>query len=84
MLTDGIGQVTITNGVLRIELIKVGPSGETIPSGVLEIPQGSVQPVLNGVIESINKLNEQINEQLEESTNEDKSKDKKESKKKNN
>ena len=23
MLTDGIGQVTITNGVLRIELLKV-------------------------------------------------------------
>ena len=35
-------------------------------SGQLEIPQGSVQPVLNGVIESINKLNEQITEQLEE------------------
>ena len=84
MLTDGIGQVTITNGVLRIELVKVGPDGQTMTSGQLEIPQGSVQPVLNGVIESINKLNEQITEQLEESEKKDKSEGKKGNKKKNN
>ncbi len=84
MLTDGIGQVTITNGVLRIELVKVGPDGQTMTSGQLEIPQGSVQPVLNGVIESINKLNEQITDQIDESEKKDESEGKKGNKKKNN
>ena len=60
MLTDGIGQVTFSNDVLRVELIKTGPDGKQINSGVLEIPRGSIENVTNGLVAAITEINEKI------------------------
>ena len=40
MLTDGLGQVTFSNDVLRVELVKTAPDWKLMNSGVLEIPRG--------------------------------------------
>ena len=60
MLTDGLGQVTFSNDVLRVELVKTAPDGKLTNSGVLEIPRGSIENVTNGLVTAITEINEQI------------------------
>ena len=50
MLTDGIGKVTFSNDVLRVELVKTAPDGNLMNSGVLEIPRGLIENVTNGLV----------------------------------
>ena len=84
MLTDGIGQVTISNGVLRIQLLKIDPGGEAAPSGTLEIPKDSVQGFMNGLVESINQINEKILEASDDKSNDKEDSGKKKTDKKKN
>lgn len=60
MLTDGIGKVTFSNDVLRVELVKTAPDGNLMNSGVLEIPRGSIENVTNGLVSAITEINDQI------------------------
>ena len=57
MLIDGISDVTLANGVVRIQLNTVNPDGTDAKVGTIEIPAAIVADVVNGLANSVNELN---------------------------
>mgnify|MGYP001187057612 CR=1 FL=1 len=60
MLIEGLGNVTFVNGILRVECLSIDPAGKDAPSGTLEIPAGSLNKVLNGLISSSKAIEEKL------------------------
>lgn len=60
MLIEGLGNVTFVNGILRVECTKVDPAGKEVPSGSLEIPGGSLNNILNGLISSSKAIEDKL------------------------
>jgi len=73
MLVENIGAVTLINGVLRIETLKVKPGGDQEKSGELEIPANLVGPILDAMVKSAQEVEKQLKEDLKsnESSNGD-------------
>ena len=62
-LIDGIKTVALHNGVLRVDCIAIGSSGEERPSGTLLIPANLVGPVLQTLIKAAQELEKKVCEQ---------------------
>ena len=62
MVVDGIGNVTFSNDVLRVELTRIAPSGEIDAAGELMIPRSSIDGVVNGLVKGVNEINEKLTE----------------------
>ena len=63
ILVDGISNITLHNGVVRIECVAAGPDGKPYPSGTLVIPGAVVGPVLETLIKGTQELDKKIREQ---------------------
>lgn len=82
MLIDGISDVTLANGVVRIQLNTVNPDGKDAKAGTIEIPAAIVADVVNGLANSVNELNAKLIEVNETNQQENSDKNSKSSKKK--
>lgn len=85
MLIENLGHVTFVNGILRVQCTSVDPEGKIRESGVIEIPGGSVNAVLNGLVSASKAIQEKLETLESDGTSkktEKKKEDKKNSKKK--
>lgn len=71
MVVDGIGNVTFSNDVLRVELTRIAPSGEVDAAGELMIPRSSIDAVVNGLVQGVNQINEKLTEIAQKSGSDD-------------
>ncbi|MDA9034269.1 hypothetical protein N9H74_02030 [Hyphomicrobiales bacterium] len=62
MIVDGISEVTLVNGVVRIQLTAIGGNGKVVETESLEIPANIVADLVNGLGASINELNAKLAE----------------------
>ena len=63
ILADGIGNITLHNGVVRIECAAVGTDGKPHPSGTLIIPGAVAGPVLEALVKGMKELEKKLHEQ---------------------
>ena len=69
ILIDAVTNLSIHNGVLRIECMAVGPDGKQHPSGTLVIPGAVAGPVLQALINGTKELDKKLREQIPTSGN---------------
>jgi len=62
MLVENLGHVTFVNGILRIQCVQVDPEGKLRESGIIEIPGGNVNGVLNALISASQSIEDKLNE----------------------
>ena len=80
---EGIGKITIVNGLLRVGITSVGSDGEVKEIGDLQIPANLIEGVINALVTGVNDINTQILEQQSKSNgNGDGKKEEKKDKKK--
>ncbi len=79
MIVENLGHVTFVNGILRVQCTQVDPEGKIRESGILEIPGGNVNLVLNALISASKAIEEKLNE-MEKDSQADSGSDKKKSK----
>jgi hypothetical protein len=60
ILVDGIANVTLHAGLVRVECVMVGPNGKPQPSGTLLIPGASVGQVLQALINGTQELDKKL------------------------
>lgn len=82
MIIDGIGKVTLSNDILRIQTISTNTEGQNIESGTLYIPKGSIEGFLNGLVNAVNDINAQLGDAIKEKQASNGSEEKKEKKEK--
>jgi hypothetical protein len=63
VLIDAITNLSIHNGVLRIECAAVGADGQPHPSGTLVIPGAVAGQVLQAVINGTQEIDKKLREQ---------------------
>jgi hypothetical protein len=63
ILIDGIANITLHSGVLRIECTTVGPDSKQHPSGTLVIPGAVAGPVVQTLIKGMQELDKKLREQ---------------------
>lgn len=78
MLVEGLGSVTLVNGLLRVQLLATDPTGNAKETGSLEIPANRVVEVVNGLAKGVQDMSAKLNEASETTTKAEKSADKKE------
>ena len=88
MLVENLGHVTFVNGILRVQCVQVDPEGKLRESGIIEIPGGNVNTVLNALISASQSIEDKLNELEKENktdsgNNKKKAKDSKNKKKAN-
>ena len=83
MLVEGLGSVTLVNGLLRVQLLATDPSGNPKETGQLEIPANRVVDVVNGLAKGAQDISSKINETAAEAEKETNKKDKSNGSKKN-
>jgi len=64
MLVENLGAATLVNGILRIETLKVQPSGEQVNSGEIHIPANLVGPILDGLVNAAKDLESKLKDQI--------------------
>lgn len=64
VLIDAISNLSIHNGVLRIECVAAGPDGQPRPSGTLVIPGAVAAQVLQALINGTQELEKKLREQM--------------------
>jgi hypothetical protein len=62
VLIDGIANLTVSNGVLRVECTAAGADGQSHPSGTLVIPGAVAGQVLQALINGMQELEKKIRE----------------------
>ena len=62
MRVEGLGSVTLVNGLLRVQLVATDPSGNLKETGQLEIPANRVVEVVNGLAKGAQDISDKINE----------------------
>lgn len=65
VLIDGIANLSLHNGIVRVECVAVGADGQGHPSGTLMIPASMAATVLNSLIQGVQELDKKIREQVE-------------------
>lgn len=60
ILIDGIANLSIHNGVLRIECMAVGADGQLRPSGTLVVPGAAAAQVLQALIGGTQELDRKL------------------------
>jgi hypothetical protein len=63
MLVDGVGNITLHAGLVRIECLVAGPGGKPQPGGTLLIPGPSAAQVLQALIKGTQELEKKLREQ---------------------
>jgi hypothetical protein len=63
ILVDAITNVTLANGVVRVDCVATGPDNEQRPSGTLLIPAPQAGVVLNALINAMQELQRKQQEQ---------------------
>jgi hypothetical protein len=63
ILIDAVSNLTVYNGVLRIECVAVGADGQQRPSGTLVIPGAVATQVLQALINGTQELDKKLREQ---------------------
>ncbi|KZD06448.1 hypothetical protein [Oceanibaculum pacificum] len=66
ILADSIGQLTVANGVLRVQLIQTGPDGQPREAGVLTIPAAQAAPFANQLARGVTELADKVKSRQEE------------------
>ena len=79
MLVEGLGSVTLVNGLLRVQLLATDPTGNAKETGSLEIPANRVVEVVNGLAKGVQDMSAKLNEASEATTQAEKSADKRKS-----
>lgn len=64
VLIDAITNLSIHNGVLRIECVAVGADGQPHPSGTLVIPGAVAAQVLQALINGTQEIDKKLREQM--------------------
>jgi hypothetical protein len=65
LLVDGIKDVVLHNGVLRVDCVAAGPNGQQQPSGTLLIPANIAGPVVQTLVNALAELDRKIREQAD-------------------
>ena len=65
ILIDGIKDVVLHNGVMRVECLAAGPNGSQQPSGTLLIPAHIAGPVVQTLANAFAELDKKLRSQLE-------------------
>jgi hypothetical protein len=63
ILIDGISNVTIANGLVRVDCVEVGPNNQHRPSGTLLIPGPQAGGVLTALVNAMKELQRKQQEQ---------------------
>jgi hypothetical protein len=63
LMIDSISNVTLSNGVVRIEVSSVNADGQSRPAGEIGIPANQLANVVNGLANAAQQLNERIGQQ---------------------
>lgn len=63
ILIDAITNVTVANGVVRVDCVAIGPNDEQRPSGTLLIPGFQAGAVLNALVNAVQELQRKQQEQ---------------------
>jgi hypothetical protein len=63
LLIDGIKDVVLHNGMLRVDCVSAGPNGQEKPSGTLLIPANIAGPVVQTLANALAELEKKIREQ---------------------
>jgi hypothetical protein len=63
LLIDGIKDVVLHNGMLRVDCVSAGPNGAEKPSGTLLIPANIAGPVVQTLANALAELEKKIREQ---------------------
>ena len=63
IVVDGIGNITLHSGLVRIECLSVGSDGKPHPSGMLIIPGASAGHVLQALVNGTKELEKKLHEQ---------------------
>ena len=66
ILIDGIANITLHNGILRIECTAAGADGQPHPSGTLVIPGVIAGQVVQALVNSMQELDKKLREQAEQ------------------
>jgi len=66
LFADGIGNVTLTNGVVRIELNRQAGQGEAVANGTLYIPANQAANFANALNKALRELQERLQQQQAE------------------
>ena len=65
LLIDGIKDVVLHNGVLRVDCVSAGPNNQQQPSGTLLIPANIAGPVVQVLVNALAELERKIREQAD-------------------
>jgi hypothetical protein len=63
ILIDGISNVTVAGGLVRVDCVALGPNNQHRPSGTLLIPGPAAGPVLSALVKAMKELHRQQQEQ---------------------
>ena len=63
ILIDGVTNISLHSGVLRVECMTIGPDGKPHPSGTLVIPGPAGPQVLQSLMKGIEELEKKVREQ---------------------
>jgi hypothetical protein len=63
VIVDGVGHITLHNGVVRIECLTIGSDGKSHPSGTLIIPGASARAVLEALVNGMKELEKKLRDQ---------------------
>tara|TARA_B110000444_G_scaffold261018_1_gene310507 strand:+ start:6303 stop:6560 length:258 start_codon:yes stop_codon:yes gene_type:complete len=78
MIIEGLGNVTFVNGILRIQTLEVGSSGEISESGTIQIPGNMVGEVIKNLSAAAQGISDKLT--TSENTEKTNTSDKKDSK----
>ena len=65
LLIDGIKDIVLHNGVLRVDCVSAGPNGQQQPSGTLLIPANIAAPVVQTLANALQELDRKMREQMD-------------------
>ena len=63
ILVDGITNISLHGGIVRVECASIGPDGKQHPSGTLIIPGAVTASVLQTLIKGMQELEKKLREQ---------------------
>jgi hypothetical protein len=63
ILIDGISNVLVASGLVRVDCVAMGPNNERRPSGTLLIPGPAAGPVLSALVKAMKELQRKQEEQ---------------------
>ena len=65
MLIDGIKDVVLHNGLVRVDCVSAGPNNQQQSSGTLLIPANIAGPVVQALVNALAELDRKIREQAD-------------------